>query len=79
MESLVNFVTPRNSYDPRMNGGICSFNIVNNQVEFESACPAGFTGVFGVSLILEHVLALVPLESLVKIMKSLHVIHIIRV
>ena len=39
-------VTPCNPYDPCMNGGVCSFNIVNNQVEFECACPAGFTGVF---------------------------------
>ena len=42
----MNFVTPRNPYDPCMNGGVCSFNIVNNQVEFECAFPAGFTGVF---------------------------------
>ena len=39
-------ITPCNPYDPCMNGSECSFEIMNNAVEFTCTCKPGWTGVF---------------------------------
>ena len=38
-------MTPCNPHDQCQNDDMCSFNIVNNAVDFNCACKPGFTGI----------------------------------